>query len=74
MTIIRKELRTACSGRESSRVVLEVNTKTGKSQFMIEKSYREYYPVTDYKKVLKLHDDLNRGGGRRAYLLNDLIN
>ena len=57
---------------ESSKMVMRTDLKTGKSQLIISKEIREYYPVSAYEEVKKLHEDLNRGGGRRCYSLKDL--
>lgn len=48
------------------------HVKSGETELVIEKTIMERYPVTDLKKVIKLHDDLNRGGGRRLWKLKDL--
>lgn len=39
---------------------------------MVRKTIIEYFPVTDYEKVMDLHERLKRGGGRRRYKLEDL--
>ena len=69
---LRKELTSSCGAGESSEVTLVVEISTGKAELVIEKTYREYYPVTDYEEVMQLHKDLNRGGGRRCYSLKEL--
>jgi hypothetical protein len=69
---IRKTLASSHGSGESSEVYLEVDTKTGESELVISKTITERYPVTKHDKVMKLHDDLNRGGGRRVYSLKDL--
>ena len=69
---ITKEIEATYGSSESSRVELVVSTVTGEAELVIEKTFTERYPVTDYDKVIQLHKDLNRGGGRRAYTLMDL--
>lgn len=69
---IRKNITSTIGGRESTSVDLEVEIKTGKAKLLIKKTIVERYPVTDYKKVMQLHEDLNRGGGRQCYTLEDL--
>jgi hypothetical protein len=69
---IIKEIEKVVSAGESSQVELVVNISTGKSELVIEKTITERYPVTDYIKVLQLHKELNRGGGRRLWTLKDL--
>ena len=70
--VLRHQLVSSCGSRESSSVRLDVDTKTGEAELIIEKTFTERYPVTDYEKVMALHERLNRGGGRRAYSLEDL--
>ena len=69
---IRKEIVSTIGGGESSSVTLQVSTKNGESQLIIEKTIREYYPVQEYDDVLNLHERLNRGGGRLKHSLEDL--
>jgi hypothetical protein len=69
---IRKQLKETFGARESSEVYLETDIDTGKSELIISKTFTERYPIQDYDKVMRLHKDLNRGGGRRAYKLKDL--
>jgi hypothetical protein len=71
-TYIRKRIVASSGGSESSSVELQVEIKTGESELIIEKTIREFYPVTDYDKVIELHENLTRGGGRRCYSLEDL--
>jgi len=61
---------TGCS--ESSKVELVADTKTGETELVIRKTITERYPITEYQKVMQLHNDLNRGGGRRVWSLEDL--
>jgi hypothetical protein len=58
--------------RESTRVYLSTSLKDGESELVIEKTYTERYPVTDYDKVMKLYEDLTDGGGRIVPTLKDL--
>lgn len=57
---------------ESSKVELVADTKTGETELVIRKTITERYPITKYQKVMQLHNDLNRGGGRRVWSLEDL--
>jgi len=59
-------------GGESSEVELVANTQTGETQLVIRKEIIERYPITDYEKVMRLYENLNRGGGRRVWSLEDL--
>lgn len=69
---IRKQIVSSCGSSESSSVELQVEIKTGEAELVIEKTIREVYPVTDYDKVIELHENLTRGGGRRCYSLEEL--
>ncbi len=69
---IRKDLKSNIGSGESSEVYLEVEIKTGQSELVISKTITERYPVSDYHKVMELHEDLNRGGGRKSYSLKQL--
>lgn len=68
---IRKTIAGLHGSRERTEVLLEVDIKTGKSELIISKTIIEYYPVTDYEKVMDLHKKLNRSG-RKRYSLEDL--
>ena len=57
---------------ESSKLELQANTVTGNTCLVISKTITEYYPITEIEKVKKLHEDLNRGGGRKLVSLKDL--
>lgn len=57
---------------ESSKVELVADTKTGEAELVIKKTITERYPITEYQKVMQLHNDLNRGGGRIIWSLEDL--
>lgn len=70
--IIRKRICSSIGGGEMSEVELVANTKTGETELVISKTITERYPITDYKKVIRLYENLNRGGGRRVYSLKDL--
>lgn len=71
-TYIRQELASSFGSGEHSEVYSEIDLKTGESELVISKTIIERYPVTKYKEVMKLHEDLNRGGGRRVFKLKDL--
>lgn len=60
---ITNELESSTSGRESTSVKLITDLKTGESKLVVEKSFREYYPVTDYDKVMQLYRSLKGGVG-----------
>jgi succinylarginine dihydrolase len=47
------------------------DTVSGETQLVIEKTITERYPITDYKKVMKLYQNINAGGGRRCLSLKD---
>ena len=68
---IYKSITGVTGSGESTEVFLMVDKKTGKSELVITKEIREYHPVTDYDKVIDLHERLNRSG-RRCYSLEDL--
>jgi hypothetical protein len=57
---------------ESSKVELIADTETGKTELVIRKTITERYPITDYEKVMRLYENLNRCGGRRVWSLEDL--
>jgi hypothetical protein len=59
-SIINK-LVSCTSGRESSSVKLITDLKTCESSIVIEKSYRKYYPVKDYEKVMELYNQIKDG-------------
>jgi len=69
---IHKDLNETIGSNESSRVRLTVDILTGKAELVIEKTITEYYPVTDYDKVMDLYDRLNCGSGRKVFKLEDL--
>lgn len=71
-TFIRQELAASQSSGEHSEVYSEIDIKTGEVELVISKTIIERYPVTEFKKVMKLHENLNKGGGRRVYSLEDL--
>lgn len=70
--LIFTDIASCCGSEEKSRVYMVTHVKSGETELVIEKTIMERYPVTDLKKVIKLHDDLNRGGGRRLWKLKDL--
>jgi hypothetical protein len=70
--LIVKSLRSSCGSGESSEVELIANTKTGETELVISATIRERYPITDYEKVMRLFENLNRGGGRKVWNLKDL--
>ena len=71
-THIHKDLASSTGSGESSQVYMTVEIATGEAELVIEKTIRERYPVQDYDKVMQLHENLNRGGGRRVWSLEDL--
>lgn len=71
--VLRSTLISCASGGEYSDVELVADTGTGETQLVISKTIIERYPITDYEKVMKLHEDLNAGGGRKVFKLKDLI-
>jgi len=71
-TIITKQITSSVGVNESSEVVLSVCTLSGKAVLIVSKTITEVFPVTSYEEVIKLHNNLTRGGGRRAWKLKDL--
>lgn len=71
-THIIKDIASVCGASESSRVYLIVDISDGEAELVVEKTITERYPVQEYEKVMKLHENLNRGGGRRRWSLEDL--
>jgi hypothetical protein len=59
-------------GRESSTVELIANVFTGTTELVISKTITETYPITDYHKVMDLYNNLNSGGGRKLWTLQEL--
>jgi len=70
--IIVNQLCASYGTNESSEVKLITDLRTGKSELVISKTITEYYKPQDYDKVMQLHENLNRGGGRRMVKLIDL--
>lgn len=70
--IIVNSLCSSHGTNESSEVKLITDLRDGKSQLAISKTITEYYKPQDYEKVMQLHENLNRGGGRRIVKLIDL--
>ena len=71
-THITKDIVSVQGAGESSRVYLIVDISDGEAELVVEKTITERYPVQDYDKVMKLHENRNRGGGRRVWTLEDL--
>lgn len=69
---IHNKLKEIFGSSEGSKVTLTTNLKTGKSELVVEKTIREYFPVTDYEKVMDLYERLNCGSGRQVFKLEDL--
>jgi len=64
---------TSCTGaNEHSKVELIADTGTGEAELVISKTIIERYPLTQYDEVMQLHENLNRGGGRKKWNLEDL--
>lgn len=53
-------------GGESSDVRLSVSTTTGEAQLVLTYEVRDYFPVTEYDKVIELYEKL--GGSGRKWL------
>jgi len=70
--IIKKQLKCSHGSDESCEAWLQVDTSTGESEIIVEKSIREYHKVTDHDKAMDLFDRLTCGGGRQVYSLEDL--
>lgn len=70
--IIVHKICSSFGSSESSELKLIANTRTGETELVISKTITERYPITDYDKVMQLHEDLNRGGGRKIWKLKDL--
>lgn len=69
---IYKEITSCVGSGESSEVFMQVEIATGKAELVIKKTIREVYPIQDYDKVMRLHERLNAGGGRKCWSLEDL--
>lgn len=70
--ILRHSIASSTGANERSEVELEADTSNGEVHLVVRKTITERYPVTEYEKVMDLHERLNRGGGRRRYTLEDL--
>lgn len=66
------DLKSSVGSGQRSSVYQYTDIHSGKTELVIEKTIIERYPVTEYEKVMKIYDNLNRGGGRRLWSLNDL--
>lgn len=71
-TLIVHEIASCHGSGEMSKVELVAHTDTGEVELIISKTIRERYALTDYEKVMRLHENLNRGGGRMRWSLEDL--
>ena len=69
---IHKDLKETIGSNESSKIRLSVDIQTGEAVLVIEKTITEYFPVTDYDKVMDLYERLNCGRGRKVFKLEDL--
>ena len=70
--VIIHEIASYIGASESSTVEMIACTKTGETELVIKKTITERYPITEYKSVMRLFENLNRGGGRRIWSLEDL--
>lgn len=71
-TLIIHQIAASIGSTESSELRLIADTATGEVELVISKTITERYPITDYEKVKTLHDNLNRGGGRKVWTLEEL--
>lgn len=72
MTLIIKEIVSRSGTDESSKVELVADTESGKTWIEISKTITERHPITSHDDVMKLFNDINRGGGRRRVTLKDM--
>lgn len=72
MELITHLIASSTGSDESSKVELVANTKSGETELVIRKTITERYPITEYEKVMSLYENLNRGGGRRVWSLEEL--
>lgn len=72
VSYIKKDISSTTGSSECSRVYLIVDISSGESELVVEKTIIERYPVQEYEKVMSLYENLNRGGGRKCWSLNDL--
>jgi len=70
--LIIHSITSSVGANEYSSVEMIADTKTGETELVVTKTIRESYPITDYDKVMQLHANLNRGGGRKKWSLEDL--
>jgi len=58
-THITKTVAQCVGARQSTKVELVVDISSGKAELIVEKTFVDYYPVSDYEEVMKLYDRLN---------------
>ena len=71
--LIVNQLEQCSSGRESSRLYTILNTHTGDTQVVIEKSLVKRMPATEMQEARRIYNDLTHKSGRRAWDLDDLV-
>ncbi len=67
---IIKDIVSSNGTSDSSEVYMIADIKSGETELVISKTVTERYPITDYDKVMNLHERLNRSG-RRSWKLED---
>lgn len=70
---IKHELDACFGGGESSRMYLMIDTKTGESEVVIEKTIIHRLPVTAIKEAKEIYHDITHKNGRRVRNMYDLL-
>lgn len=69
---IYKSLAAQIGGSESARMFVQIDTSTGESEIVIEKTVSQRLPVTEIDKARDLYERLTCGRGRKIYKPEDL--
>ena len=69
---ISHDLKHTHGSSEECRLYQYTSLIDGESEFVIEKTIRERFKITDYDKVIDLYDRLTCGGGRQVFELENL--
>lgn len=71
-TFIHTPIKPSTGSTESAEVRMVTHIADGTSELVISKTITERYPVQDYEKVMALYESLNRGDGRRVFILEEI--
>jgi hypothetical protein len=73
-THIIKELAQGCGSRESRRMYTITAIHSGETQVVIDYTITKRFPIQKLEEAKKMYKDLEKGGGRRVYKLDEIAN